>query len=158
MSLRKLGQALVFLIGATIGGLALAFVVVYFNPELLVRTRIVAPPTAPPTATTATSAPSATPANLDGADGGGDSAKTAALSIALHSFAAAVHRAAPAVVNIYTARVVTEQVRPNTFEQLFGTYGPRFQQRVQRALGSGVIVDASGHIITSNHVIANATS
>jgi serine protease DegS len=32
------------------------------------------------------------------------------------------------------------------------------QQRVQRALGSGVIVDESGHIITNNHVIANATT
>ena len=158
MSLRKLGQALVFLIGATIGGLALAFVVVYFNPELLVRTRVVAPASTPPASTSAPVAPSATPATLEAADGGGDGAKAAQLSIALHSFAAAVHRAAPAVVNIYTARVVTEQVQPNSFEQLFGTYGPRFQQRVQRALGSGVIVDASGHIITNNHVIANATS
>jgi serine protease DegS len=158
MSLRKLGQALVFLIGATIGGLALAFVVVYFNPELLVRTRSIAPASAPQATTTAAVAPSATLANLAGVDGGADSAKTGALGIALHSFAAAVHRAAPAVVNIYTARVVTERVQPNSFEQLFGTYGPRFQQRVQRALGSGVIVDASGHIITNNHVIANATS
>ena len=55
-----------------------------------------------------------------------------------------MHRAAPAVVNIYTARVVTEQVQPSSFEQLFGQYGPRFQQRVQRALGSGVIVDEAG--------------
>jgi serine protease DegS len=62
------------------------------------------------------------------------------------------------VVNIYTARVVTERVQPNTIEQLFGEFGPRYQQRVQRALGSGVIVDDLGHIVTNNHVIANATS
>jgi serine peptidase DegS len=69
-----------------------------------------------------------------------------------------VRRAGPAVVNIYTARVVTERVQPNTLEQLFGDSWPRFQQRVQRALGSGVIVDAAGHIVTNNHVIANATT
>ena len=35
MSLRKLGSALVFLAGAIIGGLALAFLAVFFRPELL---------------------------------------------------------------------------------------------------------------------------
>ena len=50
MTLRKLGLGLVFLAGAIIGGLALAFLVVYFRPDLLVRTRTVAPaPTAPVT-------------------------------------------------------------------------------------------------------------
>jgi serine protease DegS len=53
---------------------------------------------------------------------------------------------------------VTERVQPSSFEQLFGEFGPRYQQYVQRALGSGVIVDDSGHIITNNHVIANATT
>ncbi len=154
MSLRKLGLGLVFLAGATVGGLALAFLVVFFRPELLVRTRAAAPAAPAPVAITPAAAPLPT-AVLPGA---GDAAKTAELGIALHSFAGAVHRAAPAVVNIYTARVVTEQVQPNSFERLFGQYGPRFQQRVQRALGSGVIVDDSGHIITNNHVIANATS
>jgi serine protease DegS len=155
MSLRKLGLGLVFLAGATVGGLALAFLVVFFRPELLVRTRTVAPAAAaPPVA----SAPAAAPLATAALPGAADAAKTADLGIALHSFAGAVHRAAPAVVNIYTARVVTEQVQPNSFERLFGQYGPRFQQRVQRALGSGVIVDEDGHIITNNHVIANATT
>ena len=154
MSLRKLGLGLVFLSGATIGGLALAFLVVFFKPELLVRTRTVTPAAASKGAMAPAAVPLATVANPGAADG----TKTADIGIALHSFAGAVHRAAPAVVNIYTARVVTEQVQPNSFERLFGQYGPRLQQRVQRALGSGVIVDASGHIITNNHVIANATS
>jgi serine protease DegS len=157
MSLQKLGLGLVFLIGATVGGLALAFVVVYYNPELLVRTRVVSSATLQ-AATSAAPAPAAALTNPAGADATADGAKTAALGIALHSFAAAVHRSAPAVVNIYTARVVTERVQPNSFEQLFGAFGPRYQQRVQRALGSGVIVDAGGHILTNNHVIANATS
>ena len=156
MSLHKLGQGLVFLIGASVGGLALAFVIVYFHPELLVRTHVAA--AARPLAIE-TAAPAVTiPTNAETTDSVSDGAKSAALGIELHSFAAAVHRAAPAVVNIYTARVVTERVQPNSFEQLFGGYGPRFQQRVQRALGSGVIVDALGHILTNNHVVANATS
>ncbi len=153
MSLRKLGQGLVFLTGATIGGLALAFLVVFFKPELLVR-RPAAAAGAPPSAASAAATPSATPASLPAPD----ALKAGELGIALHSFAGAVHRAAPAVVNIYTARVVTEQVQPSSFEQMFGQYGPRLQQRVQRALGSGVIVDEAGHIITNNHVIANATT
>jgi serine protease DegS len=157
MSLRKLGLGLVFLTGATVGGLALAFLVVFFRPELLVRTLTVTPaaPAEPATgASTPVAAPLATVASPDAAE----ATTPGEVGIALHSFADAVHRAAPAVVNIYTARVVTEQVQPNSFERLFGQYGPRFQQHVQRALGSGVIVDESGHIITNNHVIANATT
>ncbi|MCU0760490.1 MAG: trypsin-like peptidase domain-containing protein [Steroidobacteraceae bacterium] len=74
------------------------------------------------------------------------------------SYAPAVQRAAPAVVNIYTARVVTERVPRNPFEDPFGELGPRYRQRVERSLGSGVIVDASGHIVTNHHVIADADS
>jgi serine peptidase DegS len=153
MSLRKLGQGLVFLTGATIGGLALAFLVVFFKPALLVRTAPPAPRSAP-----AAQAPAAPASAAATSLTGSDALKAGELGIALHSFAGAVQRAAPAVVNIYTARVVTEQVQPSSFEQLFGQYGPRLQQRVQRALGSGVIVDEAGHIITNNHVIAKATS
>ncbi|MBS0389272.1 MAG: hypothetical protein JSR15_12415, partial [Proteobacteria bacterium] len=50
MSLRKLRAGLVFLSGAAVGGLALAFLVVYFRPELLVRTRSVAAPVVAPAA------------------------------------------------------------------------------------------------------------
>ncbi len=35
---------------------------------------------------------------------------------------------------------------------------PRYRQRIERSLGSGVIVDAAGHIVTNHHVIANADS
>jgi serine peptidase DegS len=158
MNLRRLGRGLVFLAGAVVGGLALAFVMVFFKPELLVRTRQVIAPAAPP----AGAGPAASVGPIVGSAASGGGAASApeppASGAALHSFAAAVRRAAPAVVNIYTARVVTEQVQPSTFEQLFGEFGPRYQQRVQRALGSGVIVDDAGHIVTNNHVIANATS
>jgi serine peptidase DegS len=69
------------------------------------------------------------------------------------TYAEAVQRAAPAVVNIYT-----EQFAPSRLEQLFGEFWPRYRQRIERSLGSGVIVDASGHIVTNHHVIANADS
>jgi len=73
-----------------------------------------------------------------------------------NSYAEAVERAAPAVVNIYTARLIKEQIRPNPIEELFGEVGPRYRQRVEQSLGSGVIVDRAAHVITNHHVIAKA--
>jgi len=150
MSLRKLGSALVFLAGAIVGGLALAFLAVYFRPELLQRAPAPAAARGPAPGPGAHAVPAANasrtvPATLPGEVSG-------------HTLAAAVRRAAPAVVYIYTARLVTERVQPNAFEQLFGPFGPRFEQRLQSALGSGVIIDESGHIITNNHVIAGAAA
>src|SRR5438105_4439519 len=73
------------------------------------------------------------------------------------TYAAAVQRAAPSVVNVYTERRVTERVAPSLGE-LFGYYMPRYRQRIERSLGSGMIVDEGGHIVTNHHVIANADS
>jgi serine protease DegS len=52
--------------------------------------------------------------------------------------------------------VVVDVIRPNPIEQLFGDAGPRYRQRVERSLGSGVIVDEEGHVITNHHVIEKA--
>ncbi|MFL6603019.1 MAG: S1C family serine protease [Steroidobacteraceae bacterium] len=41
---------------------------------------------------------------------------------------------------------------------MFGGFLPRYRQRIERSLGSGVIVDDAGHIVTNHHVIANADS
>ena len=67
------------------------------------------------------------------------------------SFAQVVKKAAPAVVNISSKRLVRQQVDP--FWELFGIGAPR--DRIVGSLGSGVIVRSDGVIITNNHVIEN---
>jgi serine protease DegS len=129
--LQHLGRGFTFIAGSVIGGLALAFVAIALRPELIRGSP----------GTTAASAPLPAPA------GTADRA----------SYAGAVDRAAPAVVNVYTERLVTERVPPS-LGGLFGDFVPRYRQRIERTLGSGVIVDEAGHIVTNHHVIANADS
>jgi Do/DeqQ family serine protease len=75
------------------------------------------------------------------------------------SFAPIVQRVAPTVVNVYAAKVV-ENRNPlfddPLFRRFFGTPDmPR--DRVQRSLGSGVVVDPAGFVVTNNHVIEGAS-
>jgi serine peptidase DegS len=72
------------------------------------------------------------------------------------TFADAVARAGPSVVNIYTARLVSTEVRPSGPGPL-GQDLPAVRSRIERSLGSGVIVDALGHVITNQHVVENAS-
>lgn len=74
------------------------------------------------------------------------------------SYAPVVQRVAPAVVNVYAAKTV--QTRNPLFDdpifrRFFGAPGGNANQ-LQRSLGSGVIVDASGLIVTNVHVIEGA--
>jgi len=132
-----------FLLRAAVVGLAAAFLVVWWKPALLgAAGTSPAPPTAAPLAAAPPAA--AAPARSTGA---------------MQSFADSVARAAPAVVNIYTARVVREEHRQAApLDQLFGDYWPSYRQRIERSLGSGVIVDTKGTIVTNQHVIAGADS
>jgi Do/DeqQ family serine protease len=73
------------------------------------------------------------------------------------SFAPVVKRVAPAVVNVYAARVVTNNnpfLADPFFRQFFGAV-PR--EQVERSLGSGVIVDPAGLVVTNYHVIEGAS-
>ncbi|MEI9403984.1 DegQ family serine endoprotease [Mesorhizobium argentiipisi] len=71
------------------------------------------------------------------------------------SFAPLVKQTAPAVVNVYasqTAKVTSPFEGDPFFEEFFG----RAQPRAQSSLGSGVLVDPSGVIVTNFHVIKDA--
>ena len=73
------------------------------------------------------------------------------------SYAPVVQRAAPAVVNVYAAKVVANRnplFEDPLFRRFFG--GPGAPQ-VQRSLGSGVIVDPRGLVVTNHHVIEGAS-
>src|SRR5690606_28035946 len=67
---------------------------------------------------------------------------------------------APAVVNIYTAKKVLERdprfYNNPYYRQLYNNSNVPLQERMQRTLGSGVIVDTNGFILTNNHVINGA--
>src|SRR5437763_2829206 len=73
------------------------------------------------------------------------------------SFAPIVKRVAPAVVNVYAARIVANNnpfLADPFFRQFFGAV-PR--EQVERSLGSGVIVDPAGLVVTNYHVIDGAS-
>jgi serine protease DegS len=76
------------------------------------------------------------------------------------SYADAVNRAAPAVVNVYTEKRVIERHRNLSnnpfFRHLYNNSNTPSQERMQKTLGSGVIVDAQGHILTNKHVVNGA--
>src|ERR1051326_4331139 len=74
------------------------------------------------------------------------------------SYAPVVKRVAPAVVNVYAAKVVENRnplLDDPIFRRFFG-YPGGSREQIQRSLGSGVVVDPSGLIVTNNHVIEGA--
>lgn len=66
----------------------------------------------------------------------------AALSV---SYRSAVERAAPSVVTVHSARTVAR-----------GPLGLGGRRVLSQGLGSGVVIDATGFIVTNNHVVADA--
>src|ERR1700739_4000659 len=74
------------------------------------------------------------------------------------SYAPIVQRAQPAVVNVYAAKVVQNHnplLDDPIFRRFFGVPGGQSEQ-MQRSLGSGVMVDPSGLVVTNVHVIEGA--
>lgn len=81
------------------------------------------------------------------------------------SYAPLVKKAAPAVVNIYTRKVVRTRAYSPLFDDPFfrrffgdalGGLPAPSRKRVQNSLGSGVIIDGNGIVVTNHHVIEGA--
>ena len=77
-----------------------------------------------------------------------------------YSYAEAVKQAAPAVVNIYTSKTVKQKLPVHLDNPYFRYFleknNIQQKERVQRSLGSGVIINANGYLLTNHHVIKGA--
>ncbi len=146
---RLFRSALVFIAKWAIAGLAFALVLMWIRPDIRnSRTTLAMPVSSPviaaPNPPQPTAAETATPV-------------AAVLSTQPSSFADAVSRSAPAVVNIYTTKIVARRTRPPELDRFYRDSWPAVQRRVEATLGSGVILDTQGHVVTNRHVIADAT-
>ncbi len=131
------GKIVSFVFKSVVIGLAAAFLIIYFKPDLLQPKReIVEIQQGEP----AVAAPAT---NLSGPI----------------SYAPAVEQASPAVVNIYTTKIIEQRTNPlfndPFFRYFFGDQGT-VRRREQNSLGSGVLVSKQGYVLTNNHVIEGA--
>jgi serine protease DegS len=139
-----------FITGSMLGGVLIALLLMRLWPGLINRPAAV--PVAGDGETTLATGDAAQPAAAIAAPSGPSGTPPDAGLLAQSdsgSFAPAVRLSAPAVVSIYT-RHVEQPARG--IEQFLGPRRPRFRD----GLGSGVIVDADGHIVTNQHVIQNS--
>ena len=126
-------RAFTFLFTSIATGLTAAFLVLLLRPDLAGRD---APPPAP------------RPILLERSGGP-------------VSYADAVQRAAPSVVNVFASKITRETPHPlfqdPLFKRFFGDQAGRPRYKRENSLGSGVIVEGNGYILTNNHVIEAAS-
>ncbi|MDE1460606.1 S1C family serine protease [Spartinivicinus poritis] len=148
-----------FLTWPTISGVLLALVILQQFPEL---TRKSSTPT--PHLTQVDYSDGVTPASYTGDNSRAPSTnhktdRASTLSGPV-SYNLAVKKAAPAVVNIYTTKIIREHRHPifddPFFRDFFGYDQMPNHQRMQSSLGSGVIMSPEGYVVTNNHVIQGA--
>ncbi len=138
-------------------GLAIGFVIIMIKPELMRRP---APTqTTTPTQRDKTVQPVADTRLKPVAPVAENKAPQPTTTSAPLSYADAVRLAAPAVVNIYTAKQIMQM--PYGYYDPLHTYTRRYANPVKpkykaKSLGSGVIVSAKGYILTNNHVVKGA--
>ncbi|HSG10411.1 MAG TPA: trypsin-like peptidase domain-containing protein [Gammaproteobacteria bacterium] len=142
MPIRK---SLVFVLQTVMTGLAAAFLyILLVQPDLLRNDDRVVEVTE--------SKPVTTPAPVAGS--------APAQAFGPVSYADAVDRAAPAVVNIHTAKVITRRIHPllddPVFKQFFGNRFSNSRKEIKTSLGSGVLISRQGYLLTNNHVIDGA--
>jgi serine protease DegS len=135
----KLYKPVVFLFQSITIGLAIAFLVLVWQPQLLDNGRKV----------------------VEFIESNAPDLPAVSLRTGPVSYADAVTVSAPAVVNINTRKTVIQQRSPlfddPFFRRFFGEQlGIKPLEREETSLGSGVIVSANGYILTNNHVIEGA--
>lgn len=125
----KMRRLFSFIFTSVTTGLAAAFIVVLVRPDLL---------NPDPGPITSISAPGGTA-----------------------SYATAVKKASPAVVNIYATKLTREQPNPlfddPLFQYFFNQNDQRPRIRRENSLGSGVVIDTNGIILTNHHVVDGAS-
>ncbi len=134
MNNKRTSQFLKFLTQSVVAGLAGAFIVLYLLPGLL-----------PGSSGQPDNNPAKTHSLVENKEG-------------VVSYSEAVGAVAPAVVNVYATRIQRQAIHPllqdPLFRRFFGRPGPNEKQ--DRNLGSGVIIDKRGYLLTNAHVINKA--
>ena len=133
----RISKNIAFLFQFITVGLALAFIIMYLYPSLSTS------PTKVVELTENTAVHQAVPPDAG-----------------IVSYSMSVKKAAPAVVNIYATKIITERRLPffddPVFRHFFGDENSTLRQRREPSLGSGVIVSSQGYVLTNNHVIDGA--